>query len=126
VGSTVFGLNKVGDLPNAVGGRDIFGGKVDKGYSELKLIKIEGKRFVHFLAYDVNLRSTETTMARYSNKPNLDVDQSVIIGSSDSDGIPVVIDTEEETSYSLSGIRVEIIRVRGSSMDYMLHNIYGN
>ena len=33
IGGTVFRLNKTGDLPNAFGGRDIWGGKIDKGRS---------------------------------------------------------------------------------------------
>ena len=31
IGGTIFRLNKTGDLPNAFGGRDIWGGKIDKG-----------------------------------------------------------------------------------------------
>jgi hypothetical protein len=42
VGSTLFRLNKKGDLPNIYGGRDVYGGKVDKGFAEVKLRSIRG------------------------------------------------------------------------------------
>ena len=46
IGGTLFRLNKVGDLPNAFGGRDIWGGKVDKGFAEMKLAGIEGQTLI--------------------------------------------------------------------------------
>ena len=50
VGSTIFRLNKLGDLPNVVGGRDIYGGKVDRGFAEIKLVAIDGKRLTYHQA----------------------------------------------------------------------------
>ena len=61
VGGTVFRLNKTGDLPNAFGGRDIFSGKIDKGFAEMKLAGIEGTVLVLEII-DVNKHSPETTM----------------------------------------------------------------
>lgn len=46
IGGTLFRLNKTGDLPNAFGGRDIWGGKVDKGFAEMKLVGIEDQTVV--------------------------------------------------------------------------------
>jgi len=120
VGSTVFRVNKSGDLPNAFGGRDIYGGKIDLGYSEVKLIKIEEKRFVYLLATEIHKQSAETTMDRYKTGSNTEVNQSVIIGGTSNGSVPVMIDTQEENIYVLGGIRVEIVAVRGSSIDYLL------
>ena len=119
-GATIFRVNKTSDLPNAFGGRDIYGGKIDRGFSEVKLVKTEEKRFVYFLVKEVYLHSTDTTMDRYSTRSNVESNQSVIFGDSANRGIPVVIDTNEENIYALGGIRVEIKEVKGSSIDYLL------
>ncbi len=47
IGSTIFRMNKSRDLPNVFGKADLYGGKVDKGYTELKLKGI--KENGHFL-----------------------------------------------------------------------------
>ena len=46
IGGTIFRLNKLGDLPNAFGGRDIWGGKVDRGFAEMKLVGIEDQTLI--------------------------------------------------------------------------------
>jgi hypothetical protein len=60
-GGTIFRLNKVGDLPNAFGGRDIWGGKVNKGFAEVKLVGIEDQILL-LDVMDINRQSSETTM----------------------------------------------------------------
>ncbi|WCJ60250.1 hypothetical protein NXS98_03735 [Fontisphaera persica] len=40
--------------PNAFGGRDIYGGKVDKGYAEVKLRAIREGRYLDLLVFDVS------------------------------------------------------------------------
>src|SRR2546425_11355518 len=80
VGGTLFRLNKLGDLPNAFGGRDIWGGKVDKGFAEVRLAGIEEQTLL-LDVIDVNRQSSETTMDRYKpfQRPgliNVDVQQS--------------------------------------------------
>jgi len=125
VGSTLFRLDKQSDLPNVYGKADVYGGKVDRGYTEVKLLKIKEKRYVTLLVSDLSLQSTETVMDRYvipSNSLSTNVSTNVNIGTSESrtDGIDVEIDTEEETIYTASGISVEITNIRGSSIDYIL------
>src|SRR5712691_9334026 len=61
VGGTLFRLNKLGDLPNAFGGRGIWGGKVDKGFAEVRLAGIEDQTLL-LDVIDVNRHSSETTM----------------------------------------------------------------
>ena len=41
IGGTLFRLNKSSDLPNVFGARDIYGGKIDRGFAEIKLVGIE-------------------------------------------------------------------------------------
>ena len=128
VGSTLFRLNKRGDLPNAFGGRDIYGGKVDKGYAEVKLTAIREERLVELVAFDVGRDSSETTMDRYKPFDNslarFDVSQTVNIGSTSADpGLLVTVDTAREKEYVLSGIRVTFIDVRPSSVVYTLEDL---
>jgi hypothetical protein len=121
-------LNKQGDLPNAYGGRDIYGGKVDKGYAEVKLKATRDGRFVDLLAFDVSRDSSETTMDRYQPFDNsvarVDVSQSITVGNAPSDlGMLVSVDTSSEKEYVLSGIRVTILEVRPSSVVYTLDDM---
>ena len=73
VGGTIYRLNKVSDLPNAYGGRDIWGGKTNRGFAEVKLIGIDGA-VLTLEVTDISINSTETVMDRY--KPFADVDVS--------------------------------------------------
>jgi hypothetical protein len=49
VGGTFFRLNKVGDLPNAFGGRDIWGGKVDVWWTTARRLRVEARLFWSFM-----------------------------------------------------------------------------
>lgn len=123
VGSTLFRLSKKSDLPNAVGGRDIYGGKVDRGYAEVKLIGITNGRNLKLLVYDVSRESSENTMERYGRRSLVDVEQSVIIGSDASDGgVFVTLDTNEEREYTVAGITMRISEVRASSITYNIRD----
>ena len=125
VGSTIFRLNKRGDLPNAFGGRDIYGGKVDKGYAEVKLKAVREERYVDLVSFDVGRDSTETTMDRYKNPlVRVDVSQTINIGPTSGDaGLLVSVDTAREKEYVLSGIRVMFLEVRPSSVVYTLEDL---
>lgn len=123
VGSTLFRMNKIGDLPNAFGGRDIYGGKVDEGFAEVKLAGIEGSK-VLLSAFDVSRNSTETTMDRYGVNSNVEVSQSINVGNSSNEtGIQVVIDTAVEEVYVLAGVKVTFVEVRATSVDYRVEDM---
>jgi hypothetical protein len=124
VGSTLFRLSKKSDLPNAVGGRDIYGGKVDRGYAEVKLAGIANSRSLKLLVFDVSRESSENTMERYGRRSLVDVNQTVNIGSSASEGgISVILDTSQEREYTVAGIAIKIIEVRGSSITYIIRDL---
>lgn len=125
VGSTLFRLDKQSDLPNVYGKADVYGGKVDRGYTEVKLLGIKEKRYVTLLVSDLSLQSTETVMDRYviptnSLSNNVNTNVNIATSGSGTDGIAVEIDTEEESIYTVSGVSVEITNIRGSSIDYVL------
>lgn len=128
IGGTLFRLNKVGDLPNAFGGRDIWGGKVDKGFAEMKLVGIEGQTLVVDVI-DVNRQSTETVMDRY--KPfqrnavvNVDVQNTIVMGADQSSRpYRINLDTTKQRDIVISGVRVTFVEVQSYSVRYTLENL---
>ncbi|HCE3017305.1 TPA: peptidase [Vibrio parahaemolyticus] len=67
IGGSVFRLQKTKDLPNAFGGADIYGGKVNTGYSDLRFMGMSDNNEVVFRFTDVVVESNETTMSRYGS-----------------------------------------------------------
>lgn len=123
VGSTLFHLNKKGDLPNVVGGRDIYGGKVDKGFAEVKLRAIHDDGVIDLLVYDVSRESAETTMDRYRPVGRVNVSQTVNVGAGEEGAIPVTVDTKIEKEYVVSGIKITFLAVRPFSVDYRITDL---
>lgn len=123
IGSSLFQLTKKGDLPNAVGGRDIYGGKVDRGFAEVKLVAIREEGLVDLLVFDESRASTETTMDRYGRRPAVAVSQTVNVGASGSSGgIPVTVDTTAEKEYLLAGVKITFLEVRRSSVVFTIED----
>jgi len=121
-------LNKIGDLPNPFGCRDIWGGKVDKGFAEVKLVGIEDRTLLLDIV-DVNRQSSETTMDRYkpfnrSAVVSVDVQQSTKLGA---DETPkpnrVRLDTSKEQDIVISGIRITFIEIQPYSVRYTLEDL---
>jgi hypothetical protein len=65
IGGKLFRIERTSDLPNAFGGADIFGGKVDRGFVELRFVGVANDGRVILRLTDVETRSQETTMSRY-------------------------------------------------------------
>lgn len=128
IGGTVFRLNKLSDLPNVYGGRDIYGGKVDRGFAEMKLAGIEDQTLVLDVV-DVSRQSSETTMDRY--KPfqqrgavNVDVQQSITLGAAEGPGpTRIRLDTRKQRDIVISGIRVNFLEVQQYSVRYTLEDL---
>ena len=127
VGSSLFRLNKQRDLPNMWGGRDIYGGKVGRGFAEVKLVGIlEGPK-VEVLVFDMNKDSSETTLDRYIfgvNQQKVDVTQSVSLGAGPADGgVPVTMDLRLERDLVVSGVKITFHEARTSSVVYTLEDL---
>lgn len=128
IGGALFRLNKIGDLPNAFGGRDIWGGKVDKGFAEMKLAGIEGQTLILEII-DISRQSSETTMDRY--KPfqrnavvGVDVQNSIVVGSAQSPrSYRVNLDTTKQRDIVISGVRVTFVEVQPYSVQYKLEDV---
>ena len=128
IGGTLFRLNKTGDLPNAFGGRDIWGGKVDKGFAEMKLVGIEDQTVV-LNVIDINRQSSETTMDRYkpfqrSAVVGVDVQQSIALGQGETPKpYRIRLDTRPQQDIVISGIRVKFIQVQPYSVRYTIEDL---
>lgn len=129
IGGTVFRLNKTGDLPNAFGGRDIWGGKIDKGFAEMKLAGIE-RTILVLEVIEVNRQSSETTMDRYKPFQNrnahvtVDVDNTITIGNQEQPKPHVVrFDTAKQKDIVISDIRVTFCEVQPYTVQYSLENL---
>ena len=129
IGGTVFRLNKTGDLPNVVGRRDIWGGKVNKGFAEVKLVGIEGSVLVLEIT-DVNKQSSETTMDRYkpfqnqNSVVNVDVNTTVTNGNGEQYKPQVIrFDTQKQKEIVIAGVRVSFLDVQPYTVTYRLEDV---
>lgn len=65
VGGEIFQISISSDLPNAFGGADIWGGKVDRGFLELRFQGVTEDGKIALRLTDIETQSNETTMSRY-------------------------------------------------------------
>ena len=66
-GGTIIKIVKQKDLPNAFGKADLWGGKVDEGFIELKYLgEVDENKFALGLK-EVSIVSNETSMSRYGS-----------------------------------------------------------
>lgn len=125
IGSTIFRVNKSQDLPNVFGKADLWGGKVDKGFTELKLKGITEAGNLILQISDVNLSSAETTMDRYKpfNQTKVDVSASSEINidnTSKPEQTVFEFDPTKEESLVIGGVRVTFIEIKPYSVVYKL------
>jgi len=126
IGSIIFRVNKSGDLPNVFGKADLWGGKVDKGFTELRLKGITEDGNLILQISDVNLSSTETTMDRYKpfNQKKVEVSTSseINIGNTSTPEQTVFeFDPKKEKSLVIGGVRVTFIEMKPYSVVYKLN-----
>jgi hypothetical protein len=65
IGGVVLKLRKSRDLPNIFGKADIWGGKVDEGFKELRFIGVSPDGTIKFRLVDVDVMSNEDVFTRY-------------------------------------------------------------
>src|SRR5688572_8281596 len=65
LGAELYRINKTRDLPNAFGAADIWGGKVNEGYSELRFMGLTPEGGVIFRFTDIDIESNESVFTRY-------------------------------------------------------------
>ena len=121
IGSTIFRMNKSTDLPNVFGKADLYGGKVDRGYTELKFKGIKENGNLILQITDINKSSTETTMDRYSEVPKVSMESKVSIGEgSTPDQTVFEFDPKKEKNLVIGGVNVMFIEVTSYSVKYKI------
>jgi len=122
VGSTVVRMNRQSDLPNIYGGKDIYGGKVDRGFVEVKLVSVSGEELTLSVS-DIHRQSSETTMDRYVARPSVNVSQTVSVSSSGREGLLVRLNAGNEKEYVVGGVKITFREVRSSSVVYQIDDV---
>jgi hypothetical protein len=119
VGGSIFRLNRTSDLPNAFGKADLYGGKVDRGYAEVKFKGISSNGELILQVIDVNKRSSETTMDRYMQSVN--VNQNVSIGESGSPEMSTFLfDLSKEKELIIANVKIIFLSAKPYSVSYKL------
>lgn len=123
VGGTVFRLNRMSDLPNVAGKADLYGGKVDRGFAELKFYGVNDKGEILLSVTDINKTSSDTTMDRYGGRPTVQVQTNVAVGPSNSDaGTRFAFDPKKQKELVIAGVRVVFLEVQPYSVTYRLED----
>lgn len=117
-GSILFRIDKTSDLPNAFGKADIYGGKVDRGYTEVKLLDIKDN-ILKLEISDVSKNSAETTKDRYSNKSLIAI-STQINGSNNNEANVVYFDTTKDNLIVISDVELTILKITSFSVYYKL------
>lgn len=124
IGSLIFRTNKQSDLPNVVGGRDIYGGKVDRGYTELRLKGIKNN-ILTLQVVDLSRYSSETTMDRYGNKPITRVENSISLGGEiKPESTTIEFDLSKERVFSVGGVEVTFVGLNAYAVEFILNQQY--
>lgn len=130
VGGTIFRLNKTGDLPNCLGRADIWGGKVNRGFAELRLKRINKDGSLTLLITEIERQSTETTMDRYKpfkqqSQVNVDVKTNIHIGDGTTpNSYEMEFDPRKQRDLVVSSVKVTFLDVQPYSILYKLMDIY--
>lgn len=148
IGNELYRVTKQRDLPNAFGQADIFGGKVNTGYTELRFMGLTPEGVIIFRLTDIDIESNETTMIRYGSSSttvnsNTTANATIIgnsaYGSANTNAtirhyekpqaavtqlppntVEFLFDPAEKT-LKLEGVSVEITQVTNYSIRYVLH-----
>ena len=125
IGSTIFRMNKSSDLPNVYGKADLYGGKVDKGYTELKFKGVKENGNLILQITDINKSSTETTMDRYKpyerNRVNVSASSTINIGENPAPDQTVFdFDPKKEKSLTIGGVEITFVEITSYSVKYQL------
>jgi hypothetical protein len=136
VGGQVLKVARTQDLPNAFGRADLFGGKINRGYTELRYQGLAADGRLIFRVTEVETESSETTMSRYGGSTSTLSAQRVgnrtvgILTYHDAprgstEQLPpniteVLIDLNKTKAFSIGGVRVLIINATETSLEYQL------
>ncbi|MEI6092954.1 MAG: hypothetical protein WCQ47_04640 [bacterium] len=125
-GGVMLKINKKRDLANAFGNADIYGGKVNAGYVELRYRGMNKDGQIILSLFDNSVSSTETTMTRYKplmpqNDNSINVNINAIPNeSSVMQGNAFVHNYKEEPTLTIENYTIEIIKASSSQIEYQI------
>jgi hypothetical protein len=107
VGGTVLRIDRTEDLPNAFGGRDIWGGKRPKGAVELKYLGLGEEGTIKLRVVSTDIETNENWRRRLGR-------QGYATSSTDS------VDFEHERSrpFSMEGFEITFLDAQPSSLTF--------
>ena len=136
VGGQVMKIQRTSDLPNAFGAADVFGGKVNRGYTELRYQGLTSDGRLAFRVTEVETHSTETSMSRYGGSTSTLNAQRIgnnVHGTittydaprGSTDVLPpnttqFAVDPNKTREFTVAGTRVQIINATETSLTYLL------
>ena len=122
-GSVIFRLDKTSDLPNVFGKADIYGGKIDRGFTEVRIVSIDSGTSFTLSITDLDKASTETVMERYvARKSEVSVTTNVNVGSRQTT-LPanrVSIDFSKVKMFAVSGYVIRFVSFDGVNLTYLV------
>lgn len=121
-GGIIVRIERSQDLPNAYGGRDIYGGKVALGYSELRFRGISLEGHVQLRSSDVRVQSAESTMTRYGaggTLPTLDQTRTEF----PPEVVDFVLDPGQSKELEFNGYRVYVRSAAAHELVYDLQPV---
>ncbi|WP_067866814.1 hypothetical protein [Neptuniibacter marinus] len=148
IGGELYRVNKEKDLPNAFGKADLFGGRLNAGYTELRFMGLTPEGHIIFRLIDIDIESNETTMSRYGTSTttvnsNTTANASVygnsaygtantrtVISHYEKPSATVTqlppntvefIFNPEDKILELEGVSVEVVKTTDYSISYVLH-----
>ena len=127
IGSVIFRLDRSSDLPNAFGGGDIYGGKIDNGFSQVVFSSAEN-RDLNFTLEDVFINSTETTMDRYKDLMVVPGNNSTVVTVNNNERSTldpknlsrIQINLDTNRVISISGYLIRISSFDGVNLSYTI------
>ena len=136
VGGQILKIQRTSDLPNAFGKADVFGGKVDRGYAELRYQGLAPDGRIVFRVMEVETESTDTTISRYGGSTSTLNAQRIgnsVYGSVTSYDAPrgsterlppntaqFAFDPNKTKECDVAGTKVQIITATEKSLTYQL------
>lgn len=136
VGGQVLKIQRTSDLPNAFGKADVFGGKVNRGFTEVRYQGLSPDGRLVFRVTEVETESTETTMSRYGGSTSTVNAQRIgnnVYGTVTSYDAPrgstehlppnttqFAIDSVKTKEFTVAGTRVVILSATETSLTYQL------
>ena len=136
VGGQVLKVQRTSDLSNAFGKADIFGGKVNRGFTELRYQGLAPDGRLVFRVTEVETESSETTMSRYGGSTSTLNAQRVgnsVYGTVTTYDAPrgtterlppnttqFAVDPARTKELTVGGIKVQILSADETSLTYQL------